>query len=139
MEFELLQKISGDITTAMKNKEKEKLDALRYLKSMLIENKTAKAPKDELEVVIALVKKLKDSLLTYPEGHELRIKMEKEITFVSAYGPSSISEEDVKKLILEIKAKMSAPNMGLVMKELSPHIKGRFDGKRANDLVKELL
>jgi len=32
---------------------------------------------------------------------------------------------------------MDNPNMGMVMKELTPKIKGQFDGKRASELVKE--
>ena len=38
-------------------------------------------------------------------------------------------------LINDIKAK-GAKDIGAIMKELQPQIKGRFDGKRASELVK---
>ena len=34
---------------------------------------------------------------------------------------------------------MEKPNIGMVMKELSPQIKGKFDGKAANKIVQELV
>ena len=61
--FEL---ITDDIKKAMLAREKERLDALRYFKSMLIENKTSKTPIGEMDVLIKHVKKLKDSLENFP-------------------------------------------------------------------------
>ena len=40
----IIEKLNGDIKDAMKKGEKERLDAVRYLKSMLLENKTSKKP-----------------------------------------------------------------------------------------------
>jgi uncharacterized protein YqeY len=45
MELSLLEKVSQDMKEAMKAQEKDRLSALRMLKSALIENKTASAPK----------------------------------------------------------------------------------------------
>ena len=53
-----------------------------------------------------------------------------------------MTEEEVKALIAEIKAQVGAQgpkDMGKVMKELSPKAKGRFDGRRLSELVKEAL
>lgn len=135
----MLEKISEDIKNAMKAKEKEKLDALRYLKSMLLENRTAKSPQPELDIVINLCKKLKDSIDTYPAEHEARGKIQKEIQFLSEYMPKSITEAEVCSIIKEIILHLENPNLGAVMKELSPQIKGRFDGKLANQMVKDAL
>lgn len=135
----LIEKVNEDIKTAMKAKEKEKLDALRYLKSMLLENKTSKEPRPEMDILIALSKKLTDSMAAFPEGHAIREKTANEVKFLSAYMPQPLSEEEVKKIIAGIVKNLPTPNMGAVMKELSPQIKGRFDGKAANDFVKEAL
>ncbi len=132
---EMIEKLNEDIKDAMKKGEKERLDAIRYLKSMLMENKTSKKPIAEMDVMIAHSKKLKDSLVNFPEGNELRIKTEKEIGFLSVYLPQQMGEDEVKKIIKDIVAK-GANNMGMIMKELTPQIKGRFDGKLANDFVK---
>ena len=49
----MMDQINLDIKEAMKSKDKQRLNALRYLKSKLLENKTAKQPKAELDVVIS--------------------------------------------------------------------------------------
>ncbi len=135
----MIERLNTDIKEAMKAKEKERLEALRYLKSMLMENKTSKKPKDEMDVVISHVKKLRDSLENFPEGNPIREKTINEIDFLAVYMPSQLSEADVKSLIQEIMSKHDAPNMGAIMKELTPQIKGRFDGKLANQFVREAL
>lgn len=136
----MLDQLNQDIKTAMKAKEKEKLSAIRYLKSMLIENQTSKSPIEELDVVIKHVKKLKDSVETYPAENPMRAQILNEIEFLSPYMPQQKTEEEVKKLIQDVLQKLGdKAQMGLVMKEINPHIKGMFDGKRASDLVKEAL
>jgi uncharacterized protein YqeY len=92
-----------------------------------------------MDVLIKHVKKLKDSLENFPEGNELRLKTEKEIAALADYMPKQLSEAEVKGFIQEIIAKTPGINAGLVMKELSPKIKGQFDSKLANELVKAAL
>lgn len=135
----LYDTISKDITTAMKNKEQSKLDALRMLKSALLNNKTAAKPLDELQVTIAHAKKLKDSLELFPAGSPEVQKIHDELKILEAYLPAQITEAEVKAMIAKIIAGTPGVNMGGVMKELTPQIKGKFDGKLANDLVKAAL
>ena len=136
----MFEKITEDIKKAMFAKDKERLDALRYYKSMLIENKTSKSdPIPEMDVLIKHVKKLKDSLASFPPENEIRKKTEREIIILSDYMPKQLSEDVVKGYIQEIISKTPGINAGLVMKELSPKIKGQFDSKIANELVKASL
>lgn len=136
----MFEQITDDIKKAMFAKDKERLDALRYFKSMLIENKTSKsAPIAEMDVLIKHVKKLKDSLQSFPPENEVRKKTEREITILSEYMPKQLSEDVVIGYIQEIISKTPGVNAGLVMKELSPKIKGQFDSKAANELVKSAL
>ncbi len=134
-----MEQITEDIKKAMLAKEKERLDALRYLKAMFIENKTSKAPQAEMDVLIKHVKKLRDSLENFPPENELRQKTEREILILTDYMPKQLSEAEVKTFIADIIAKNPGINAGLVMKELSPKIKGQFDSKMANELVKAAL
>ena len=135
----MINRISEDIKNAMKNRESEKLAALRYLKSMLLENKTSKSPIPELDVVIKHCKKLKDSIELFPQGNEKRQEIARELEFLAPYLPQALDEEAVRNLITQIISKLEQPNFPAVMKELSPQIKGRFDGKTASQLVKEML
>ncbi len=135
----MFDQVTSDIKEAMKAKEKERLNALRYLKSLLLENKTSKNPKPELDVVVAHQKKLKDSMEAYPTESEQRQKISEEIEFLKPYLPTPMTEEDVRKIISDILSKMEKPHIGMIMKELSPQIKGKFDGKAANKIVQELM
>jgi uncharacterized protein YqeY len=135
----MFEKITEDIKQAMLRKDKDSLDAFRYLKSMLIENKTSKSPIPEIDVAIRYVKKLKESLESFPEGNAVRLKTEREIEILKVYMPAELSEEAVKTYIKEILTANPAANAGMIMKELTPKIKGQFDGKRANELVKSAL
>lgn len=136
----MFDQITEDIKKAMFAKDKDRLDALRYFKSMLIENKTSKsAPIAEMDVLIKHVKKLKDSLESFPPENEVRKKTEREIQILSEYMPKQLSEVVVRGYIQEIIAKNPGVNAGLVMKELSPKIKGQFDSKQANEMVKAAL
>lgn len=137
--MDYLNRISEDVKDAMKKQEKDRLSALRMLKSVLIENKTAAAPKAELEAITAYFKKLQSSLETYPEGNPMREKIVIEMSYLKVYLPEQMSDNEVRNIVKEIIAKNPTANVGMVMKELSPQIKGKFDGKQANTIVQELL
>jgi uncharacterized protein YqeY len=87
---------------------------------------------------VAHAKRLQDSLEMYQAGTEAHDKIIKELAVIKEYLPAEMGEAEVVKLIQDIKAK-GAKDMGSIMKELQPQIKGRFDGKKASDLVKANL
>ncbi|TDJ08761.1 MAG: hypothetical protein E2O68_01510 [Deltaproteobacteria bacterium] len=131
----MYDRLSEEIKSAMKAREKDRLSALRYLKAMLLENKVSKSPKPELDVVVGHYKKLADSINVFPEGSKQREDVILELTFLKPYMPEALDEAGVANLIGEIIKGLENPNMGMVMKELSPQIKGRFDGKKASQMV----
>lgn len=131
----LMEQVNNDIKEAMKAKQQERLDSLRMLKAEYIKNNTAAKPTDELSVTISHAKRLQDSLEMYQAGTDAHNKIVRELDVIKAYLPQALSEADVVAMINDIKAK-GAKDMGAIMKELQPQIKGRFDGKRASDLVK---
>jgi uncharacterized protein YqeY len=128
-------RVSKEIIAAMKAKDKTRLNVLRYLKKLFIENDTSKKPTGEMEIVIAYAKTVKDSIKLYPEGSDQRAEIEAEVVILSEFLPEQLDEAKVKEIISAIVASIENPNMGSVMKELSPQIKGKFDGKLASQLV----
>jgi uncharacterized protein YqeY len=130
-----MEQVNSDIKEAMKAKQQDRLDALRMLKAEFIKNNTASKPTDELSVTVAHVKRLQDSLEMYQAQTEAHNKILKELEVVKVYLPKALEESEVVAMINDIKGK-GAKDMGAIMKELQPQIKGRFDGKRASDLVK---
>jgi uncharacterized protein len=61
-----------------------------------------------------------------------------EAEMLQAYMPEPLDEAAVQSLIQEAIA-AGADNMGAVMGRIMPRLKGRFDGKEANRLVREAL
>ena len=135
----MMDQISKEIVTSMKARDKVRTETLRYVKKLLIENNTAAKKKPELDVIIAYHKQLSGSLDQFPEGSELREKTETEIKILAEFLPKQMEAAEVEEMIKGIIASTENANMGAVMKQLSPQIKGKFDGKKANEMVKALL
>ncbi len=135
----LKEKVSQEIIAAMKAKDKVRLNVLRFLKKLFIENDTSGKAQPELDIVISHAKKIKDSLSLFPEGSVQVQEAQAELVILADYLPQPLNEAEVVSLIDSIKNSLDNPNMGAIMKELSPQIKGRFDGKEASQLVQAAL
>ena len=146
----LKQQIDGDIKSAMLAKEKDKLRALRAIKSMILLAETEKGAKEELsqdsemKLLVKAAKQRKDSYDLYIEQkREDLAKVEKdELDVISEYLPKQMSEEEVtaelKKIIEQVGA--SGPkDMGKVMGTATKALAGKADGKMISSLVKQIL
>jgi uncharacterized protein YqeY len=136
---QLKDRVSKEIIAAMKAKDKTRLNVLRYLKKLFIENDTAKKQQDEMDIIIGHAKKVIESITMYPEDSPQKAELDREVLVLEEYLPKQLTEEAVVAFITDIKSKLDTPNMGSVMKELSPKIKGQFDGKKASQLVIQAL
>jgi len=142
--------INQDIKQAMLAREKEKLEALRAVKSAILLVKTEKGGSEELneeaeiKILQKLVKQRKDSAVIFEEQNrkELAEKELAEAKIIEVYLPEQISEEEltsvIKKIIEELGAKSMA-DMGKVMGKTSKKLAGVADGKAIADKVKSLL
>jgi uncharacterized protein YqeY len=135
----LKDQISQQIMSAMKAQDKIRLNALRYVKKLLIENDTSGKPQPEADIVISYAKKIKESIELYPSDSQQRLDLEMEYKVLEEFLPKQLSESEVVALIDQIKQSQASANVGSIMKELTPMIKGAFDGKRASELVKASL
>ena len=98
---------------------------------------------DDQEVTAVLtkaVKRRKEAAEQMRSGDrtDLAEKEEAEAEILSAYLPEGLSEEEVREIIREILAD-GPKELGPVMGRLMPRLKGRFDGKEANRIVREVL
>ena len=145
----LLERIDTDLKAAMKEKNTLRLETLRMLKAAIknkeIEKKV-KALNDE-EIVEAIQKQIKqrrDSIAEFQKANrkDLIDKETREIQILELYLPQQLSEAELKGLIQEaIKATgaTSKQDVGRIMKEVMPKIKGRADGKQINQVALSLL
>lgn len=95
---------------------------------------------DVLQVIGRAIKQRRDAAEQMAAGGrpELAEKEEREAELLGAYLPEQLGEDDVRGLVREI-VEGGADQMGAVMGQLMPRIRGRFDGKDANRIVREEL
>ena len=136
------------LQAAILNKEKEKRAKLAKKKEDIIEEELVKESEltDEeiIEVISSEVKKRKEAISEFKKGgrQDLVEKEKVELEVLKKYLPEQISEEEIRKLAKEAIEGIGASgpkDMGKVMAELIPKIKGRADGGVVSQIVKELL
>jgi len=95
---------------------------------------------DVLAAVTRAVKQRREAADQMRAGarEELAAKEEAEAELLKAYLPEPFSEAEVRGMIQEIIA-AGASQMGQVMGQVMPMVRGRFDGKEVNRLVREEL
>ena len=145
----LAEKIDSDLKTAMKEKNALKLGTLRMLKAAAenkaIEKKVETLGDDDfLDAIQKQVKQRKDSISEFEKAgrKDLVEKETKEMKILEEYLPKQMSSEELKTIVKGVISSMgvtSKQDMGRVMKEVMPKVKGRADGKQVNQAVLDLL
>jgi uncharacterized protein YqeY len=152
----LKQIIQGDVTKALKEGDSFVAGTLRMVLAAVLTKEKDKKFKEKvegdvvlsddeiIEVITSEIKKRRDAIALYNQGNrpELSKKEEDEIKVLQKYLPEQLSQDDIKKIVTESIAKVGAKemkDMGKVMADLSPRVKGRAEGSKVSGIVKELL
>jgi len=146
----LTTQIDQDIKQAMLAREKEKLEALRGIKSAILLARTEKGGSDEIstEVEVKLLQKLvkqrKDSAAIYQQQNrkDLADKELFEVGIIEKYLPEQMSDEELTKIVkaaIEQTGAKSMAEMGKVIGIVSKQLAGKAEGKAIADKVKSLL
>lgn len=146
----LFEQVSKDIISAMKAKDKVRLMALRNVKKLFIEAKTAPGANDELpddaalKIIAKLVKQGEDTATLYAsQGRpDLAEEEQAQVDCIKEYLPKQLSQEELETTLKEIIAQVGAASlrdMGKVMGVASKQLAGKADGKAIADTVKKLL
>jgi uncharacterized protein len=146
----LTEKITSDLITAMKAKDKISLEAIRAAKTAFILARAEKGSEsvltseEEFKIIQKLVKQRRESAAIFKEQNrpDLYEKEVIEADVLEKYLPAKISDEELTKIIKAIIARVGAKSpadlgkvMGSAMKELA----GKADGKEISAIVKQLL
>jgi uncharacterized protein YqeY len=136
------------LLASISSKEKEKRYKISKEKPEIKEQdliKNSELSEEEIiDAVSSEVKKRKDAIVLYEKGNrqELVDKEKREIEVLQKYLPEQLSSEELKKLVEESIIKTEAKemkDMGRVMSDLTPKIKGKADGGQVSKMVKEIL
>ena len=144
----MYDKIKSEIVNAMKEKDTLKLQTLRGIKGdadMEHINKKVEI-NDELMINVLSrgIKTRKESIAEFEKGgrDDLIAKTQEEIDLLQSYLPEQLSGDELNKIIDEVFAKVnpsSEKEMGLIMKEVTPLVKGKADMKEVSTIIKDKL
>jgi len=144
----LKNRITADITIAVKGRDQFTVDALRMVisavKNKEIEKKADIDDKAIISILSTLVKQRREAAELYRKGkrEELAEKEEKEIELLKVYLPEAIADDELVKIVAGVADEVGASSladMGKVMKAVMAKVAGRADGTVVSDLVKKQL
>ena len=144
----MVEKLKQDMVEAMKAKDKERLTTIRMIKGDLDKEHIDKKREinDDLliEVVNRGIKQRKDSIAEFEKGgrNDLIEKTQAEIEILQSYLRAQLSEEEVSLIIdeaFQIVNPEGPRDMGKIMKEVQPKLKGRADMKKVSEIIKSKL
>ena len=146
----IFDQINEDIRAAMLARDKERLEAVRNIKKVLLEAKTAKSggedlPDDEaLKAISKLAKQGKDSAEIYTGQNrpDLAAFEMAQVKIYEAYIPKQMGDDELTvavQAIIDACGATSMKEMGKVMGIASKELAGKVDGKLISEKVKNLL
>lgn len=146
--MDLKARIAEDTRTAMKAGEKIKVSTLRLTSSAITYGEKDKRrelnEEETMEVIVREVKKRREAIDEYSKAgrEDLAGKEREEAAILDAYLPEQMSEAEITaavKIAIEDTGALGPGDLGKVMGVVIPKTKGRADGKRVNEIVREIL
>ena len=146
--MDLYEKMKQDLVTSMKEKDKDKTTVLRMVKgAMQLEHINNKKEENEellIDTVSKQIKMRNDSINEFKKGNrqDLIDQTQKEIEILKEYLPKQLSEKEIDSIIDGLFKKINPTNpkdMGLIMREATPLLKGKADMKLVSDKIKERI
>ena len=144
----MLSNLMADMKEAMKNKEKERLQAVRNMiaaiKAKQIDSGETLSDEDAIKLVQGMAKRLKDSIEQYKNGgrEDLAQNEQNELNVVESYLPKQLNVDELREIVKQTITESGASSMAdmkKVMLLLMSKIAGKGDGKLASNIVREIL
>jgi uncharacterized protein len=140
----LKEQLRDDLNVARRERDKLRTlvlgTTLSELKNREIELRREVTDEDVLDILTKSIKQRREAAEQIRAGGraEMAEREEQEAVMLQAYLPPPLTEEEVRAIIGEIIA-AGATAVGAVMGQLVPRIKGRYDSRDANRIVREVL
>lgn len=144
----LLDTINTDMKNYMKEKDSFSLGVVRMVKGAIqlesINKKKELTDEEIISVISKQIKMRKDSIVEFEKGNrqDLVEQNKKEIEILNKYMPEQLSMEEINKIIDEaflLIKPTSSKEQGLIMKEITPKLKGRADMSLVSGIIKDRL
>ncbi|MYC30957.1 MAG: GatB/YqeY domain-containing protein [Chloroflexi bacterium] len=142
------ERLEADIQAAMRSRNQQRLDALRFLKSAInrveIDRRVTLDDDGITEVVVRQVKDRRDSIRMFEEGNrnDLVAKEAADLIILEEYMPPQLDEGEITALVEDVIRQVGAESIrdkGKVMGRLMPQVQGKADGQLVNAIVTRFL
>jgi len=142
------QSLEDDLKKAMLAREKEKVSVFRLLLSQIKNREIAvkrDLSEDEIsEEISREIKKRKEAIELFKKGKrdDLVVKEEGEVAILQNFLPPAMSDKELRqviKRIINLEKPRGIADFGKIMGKVVDKVKGRADGKRVAQIVKELI
>lgn len=140
--------ILEDLKTAMKNRDKETLAVIRMVKGAIqmeeLNTKRELTDDEVIGIISKQIKTRKESITEFEKAgrDDLINQTQSEIKILEKYLPEQLSEEEVLKIIDEVFEEIkpeSMKDMGKVMNQITPKVKGKYDMGEISKIIKNKL
>ncbi len=144
----VLEKLKKDMVEAMKNQEKERLMVIRMVKAaMQQEHIDHKRELDDdllIDVINKQIKMRMDAICEFEKANRLDLveKNKRELEILKQYLPEQLSQEEIIQIIDEAFDTLQPTgkkDMGKVMMEVTPKLKGRANMREVSTMINERL
>lgn len=144
----LREQLEEDIRQAMRDRDRVRLEALRFLKSAVqAAEKTGGESLDDEGMIQVITKQANDrreSIRMFEQGNrtDLVAKESAELAILEEYLPPQLGQEELARLVRDAIAETGAASprdKGRVMGRLMPQVRGKADGGVVNTMVTEIL
>lgn len=144
----LFEQINSDMVSYMKSKDSFSLGVVRMVKGAIqLEKINKKRDLTDDEVIAVISKQIKmrnDSIQEFAKAgrNDLVEQNQKEVDILNKYMPVQLTDDEINNIISVAFEKInptSSKDMGLIMKEVSPLLKGKADMGKVNAIIKEKL
>ncbi|HEY9632377.1 MAG TPA: GatB/YqeY domain-containing protein [Coleofasciculaceae cyanobacterium] len=148
----LKDRISEDIKTAMKARDKVRLETVRSIKKILLEKEVSVRPQgqdsltetQELEVLVQAAKQRREAIEQYrlAKRDDLADNEAQELAIIEEYLPKQLSDDEIAAVVDEIIASVGATSvkdLGKVMGPAVQKLKGQAEGQKIQAIAKTKL
>lgn len=144
----LAEQFRAELTAAVRARDNFRRDTLRLIIAAIdnarIEARHDLSDDEVLRVLRREAKQRRDSMEEYAKGNrpDLVAQEEAELAVIESYLPPSLSDEELRAAAAAVVAEVGASGQGDIGKVMGPLLKrvgDRVDGRRANEVVRELL
>ena len=140
-----IEEVRKQMVAAMKSGDKARKETLSLLlaslKNKAIDKRADLTEEEEVQVVLKEIKQTKETLeLTPADRTEIIEECKGRIAVLEEFAPKMMDEDEIRAVIASVLSDLglehpTGKDKGKIMKELMPKVKGKADGKLANEMV----